>query len=343
MMSKGVNRRWILEKRPDGPVVADNFRLTEGEIPSPGEGQMLVRNLWLDFAPTLVLGLAASPEEGGLALGATVQGIAVSQVISSRLPRFSPGDIVYGFSGWEDYSVIDGTGYWETTKMPPGVPPHLAAGALGITGMVAYFGMVEVARPKPGETVVVSAAAGGVGSIAVQVAKILGARVIGIAGGKEKCDWLLGGAGLDGAIDHRNERLAARLDELCPKGIDIFFDNVGGQVLDLALERLAPRGRVVLCGTTARYRQTPPLPGPVNYWQLIMVNGRMEGLLGKDYIERFPQAIAVLRQWVDAGRLKPKEDVLEGLERAPEGLVRLFSGANVGKQLLKIADPTPAD
>jgi NADPH-dependent curcumin reductase CurA len=268
-----------------------------------------------------------------------MRGLAASRVLASRIPAFQPGDTVYGYSGWEDYSVVDGKGYWDTTKVPPGVPPNLAAGTLGITGIVAYFGVTEIAKPRPGETIVVSAAMGGVGLVASQVAKILGLHVIGIAGGKEKCDWLREEAHLDGAIDHRNEDVADRLDALCPEGIDIFFDNVGGPVLDLALERLRPHGRIVLCGITAHYDHTTGLPGPKNYSQLIMVNGRMEGLLGRDYFDRFPEAIEALRAWIDAGKLKSKEDVVVGLENAPSALARLYSGANVGKQLLKIEDP----
>ncbi len=340
-MVDGTNRQWLFEKRPEGPVGSHNFRWARSDIPSPGEGQMLVRNLWLSFEPTQVLNMSAPPEEGGYPLGAPMRGLATSQVLASRIPSFQPGDLVYGFSGWEDFSVSDGKGYWDTTKVPPGVPPNLAAGTLGITGIVAYFGVTEIAKPRPGEVLVVSAAAGGVGSVAVQVAKVLGLRVIGIAGGREKCDWLREDAHLDGVIDHRSENVAARLDALCPTGIDIFFDNVGGPVLDLALERLRPHGRIVLCGMTSRYQQAPSVPGPMNYPQLIMVNGRMEGLLGRDYFDRFPEAIAALRAWIDAGRLKSKEDVVVGLENAPSALARLYSGANVGKQLLKIADPAP--
>ncbi len=341
MTPERVNRRWLFEQRVDGPVGDHNFRWTEADVPSPGEGEMLVRNLWLDIAPTQVLPLLAAPEEGGMTPGSPMPGYAASQVLETRNPRFSRGDVVYAASAWEDYSVIDGTGYWDATKVPAGVSPELAVGTLGITGIVAYFGVTEVARPRPGETFVVSAAAGGVGSVAAQVAKILGLRVIGIAGGKAKCEWLVSEAHLDGAIDHRTEDVAARLDALCPHGIDIYFDNVGGEVLDLALGRLRPNGRVVLCGTTARYRQATPPPGPSNYWQLIMVNGRMEGLLGKDYFDRFPEAMTALKKWLDSGQLRAKEDVVVGLEGAPRALGRLFTGENVGKQLVKIADPSP--
>lgn len=338
-MPADSNRRWLFVARPKGPVSPDNFEWAHSEVPSPASGQMLVRNLWLSFDPTQVLSMLATPEEGGLPLGSPMRGLAVSEVVESRHPSFQPGDLVYGQSAWEDFSVIDGKGYWDSMKVPPGISPRLAAGTLGITGIVAYFGVLEVARPRPGETFVVSAAMGGVGSIAAQVAKIRGLRVIGIAGGKEKCDWLVKEAGIDGAIDHRTENVAARLDALCPDGIDIYFDNVGGSVLDLALDRLRVHGRIVLCGATARYRGAPSLPGPTNYTQLIMINGRMEGLLGRDYFERFPEAIAALKGWLDEGKLKSKEDVVEGLENAPSALARLYSGANMGKQLLKIANP----
>jgi len=228
------------------------------------------------------------------------------------------------------------------TRVPESIPPHLALGLYGFTGMAAYFGVLEVGRPQRGESFVVSGAAGGVGSIAGQIAKIHGLRVIGIAGGKEKCDWLLHEAAFDGAIDHRSEDVGARLTALLPDGIDIYFDNIGGPMLDEALARLRQRGRVILCGATSRYAATAQLPGPSNYMALVMCNGRMEGLLARDYSERFPEARAAMGEWLSSGQLKLKEDTLEGLENAPKALARLYSGANFGKQLLKIADPSPA-
>lgn len=342
-MPSKKNRRWLLEKRPDGPVGEANFRWSEGEVPTPSAGQMLVRNLWFEYGPTQLFSMANEAKDGGVDLGGPMTSFAVSQVLESHLPSYRPGDLVHGASYWEDYSVVDGHGFFETTKLPEGVGPRLALGTLGITGMTAYFGMTEVARPRPGETLVVSAAAGGVGSVAAQIGRIQGLRVVGIAGGKEKCRWLLEEARLDAAIDHRSEKVPERLRELCPDGIDIYFDNVGGPMLETAIERLRPRGRVVLCGGTSRYAQVlvAPPPGPKNYLDLVMVNGRMEGLLGKDYQPRFPEALPVLRRWVESGQLKSKEDVLVGLENAPKGLARLFEGANLGKQLLKVEDPTP--
>jgi NADPH-dependent curcumin reductase len=338
-MPAGTNRQWLLVRRPDGRAVESDFRWAESPIPTPGAGQFLVRNLWYSFDPTQVLVMASSPESGGYPLETPVRSLTASQVIESKDPRFRPGELVHGYSGWEDYSVIDGHGYFDTTRIPPGVPPNLALGTLGVTGMVAYFGVVEIARPRPGETFVVSAAAGGVGSIAAQVAKVQGLRVIGIAGGKEKCDRLVRELGVDAAIDHRTEDVGARLDTLCPDGIDIYFDNVGGPILDTALARLRRNGRVVVCGGTSQYVQKEATHGPSNYLQLCMVNGRMEGLLGRDYVDRFPEAVAVMRGWLSSGRLRSMEDVVEGLENAPRALDRLFTGANVGKQLLKVADP----
>jgi len=336
---RGINRQWLIAKAPDGSVGDQNFRWNEATISSPGESQALVRNLWFSFDPTNALIIGSPPDSGGVPVGGVMRGLAVSQVLRSRHPSFRPGDLLHGFSGWEDYSVTDGRGFVDTTVVPPGVTPALALGVLGLTGMAAYFGVVEVGRPEKGETFVVSGAAGGVGSIAGQIARIRGARVIGIAGGEAKRRWLLGEGGFAGAIDHRTENVAARLDELCPDGIDVYFDNVGGPMLDLALARLRNRGRIVLCGVTSWYLLNVPPTGPQGYVPLIMKNGRMEGLLAKDYFDRFPEAIRVLRGWLDSGDLRSKEDILVGLKNAPKGLARLFPGDNVGKQLLNVADP----
>ena len=340
-MTERTNRQWLVASRPEGRVTAENFRWNEGTVPEIRPGTALVRNLWFSFDPTQVLSMGSPADQGGVPVGSVMHTLAVSQVLDSRLPAFRPGDLVNGHSGWEEYSVIDGKGFFETTKVPAGVPPNLALGTLGVTGMVAYFGIVEVGRPRAGDTCVVTAAAGGVGSIAVQVARIMGLRVIGIAGGPEKCDWLLHEAGVAGAIDHRAEDVATRLDAVCPEGIDVFFDNVGGPVLDLGLARIRDRGRVVLAGMTSWYLQEKTPPGPSGYPNLIMKNARMEGLLGRDYAPRFSEALPVLQGWLRSGELKSKEDVVDGLEQAPQTLARMFEGRNIGKQLLKVADPVP--
>jgi NADPH-dependent curcumin reductase len=226
-MERGINRQWVVAAAPEEPVREGSFRWTESPIPSPGEGEMLLRNLWCSFDPTQVFLIAQPPAEGGVPIGAVMRGLTASRVIESRLPGFRAGDLVHGYSGWEDYTVTDGHGYFESTKVADGIAPNLALGTLGVTGMVAYFGVTEIARPTPGETFVVSSAAGGVGSIATQLARLRGLRVIGIAGGRAKCDWLVKDAGAEAAIDHRSENVEARLDALCPGGIDIFFDNAG--------------------------------------------------------------------------------------------------------------------
>jgi len=338
-----VNRQWQIAQHTDGAVSEANFRWAEAAVPEVNEGQFLVRNLWLSFDPTQIFMLArgdpAEPGSGGIPIGDVMSCIAVSEVLESRHPDFRPGEVVHGHTRWEDYTVTDGKGFTPTYRVPDGVPPNWAIGALGLTGLVAYFGVHEIARPKRGETFVISGAAGGVGSIASQLAKILGLRVIGIAGGPAKCDWLVREAGVDAAIDHRTEDVGKRLTELCPDGIDIFFDNDGGPTLDLALDRLRFGGRVVLCGATSRYAANPRPPGPLNYLALVMVNGRMEGLLGRDFIPRRSEAVEAMLPLLRSGRLKSKEDVVRGLREAPKGLGRLFSGDNVGKQVLEMDTP----
>ncbi|HXY46345.1 MAG TPA: NADP-dependent oxidoreductase [Thermoplasmata archaeon] len=345
-MSGRVNRRWLVAKRFDGQLTEANFRWVESPAPAPGEGQFLVHNLWLSFDPTQIFMLgrsdAVEPNDSGIPLGEVMNCIAVSEVLESRHPGFAPGDIVHGHTAWEDYTVTDGQSFTPTYRVPEGVPANWAVGVLGLTGLVAYFGVHEIARPKPDETLVISGAAGGVGSIASQLAKIYGLRVIGIAGSPAKCEWLLHEAGVDGVINYRTEDVGKRLTELCPDGIDIFFDNDGGPTLDIALDRLRAGGRVVLCGATSRYAAKPQPPGPVNYLALVMVNGRMEGLLGRDYIPRRAEAVDAMLPLLRSGRLKSKEDVLVGLREAPRGLARLYSGDNIGKQLLRM-DPAPGN
>jgi NADPH-dependent curcumin reductase CurA len=342
-MAGRVNRRWLIAKRFDGQVSEANFRWVETLVPSPDEGQFLVRNRWFSFDPTQVYmlgrGYPGEPEGAENPVGDVMGTIAVSEVVESRHPDFAPGDVVHGHTAWEDYTVTDGKGFTPTYRLPEGVPLNWALGALGLTGLVAYFGVHEVARPKPGETFVISGAAGGVGSIASQLAKIAGLRVIGIAGTPAKCDWLLREAGIDAAVNYRTEDVGKRLSELCPDGIDVFFDNDGGPTLDRALDRLRPGGRVVLSGATSRYPAREQPPGPANYLALVMVNGRMEGLLGRDFVPRRSEAWDALLPLLRSGRLKSKEDVLYGLREAPQGLARLYSGENVGKQLLQMDDP----
>jgi NADPH-dependent curcumin reductase len=341
-MSTRKNRRWLIAKPLDGKLSEANFRWAESPVPPVADGRFLVHNRWLSVDPTQALVLRrGDPPGSAVPIGEAPWSNAVSEVVESRHPDFSPGDIVHGEMAWEDYTITDGKGFNPAFRVPDGVPLNWAAGALGLTGLVAYFGVHEVARPKPGETFVISGAAGGVGSIASQLAKIYGLRVIGIAGSPAKCDWLAREAGVDATINYRQADLGKQLTELAPDGIDIFFDTVGGPIVETALDRLRSGGRVVLCGMTSQYLADTPSPGPANLVQLIMVNGRMEGFLGRDFIPRRTEAFEALLPLLRSGRLKSKEDVLVGLREAPKGLARLLSGENVGKQLVRM-DEAPA-
>lgn len=338
-MSRQTNRRWVLAKRPSGTVGKENFGWEESPVPSPEEGQALVKNLWLSLDPTQILFTYEGSGENALPIGGVMGCIGSGEVVESRLPGFSPGDLVQGWLGWEDYTVVggrkQGQGIFPLTKVPAGVPPELAVGTLGITGMAAYIGTVDVGKPRPGETFLVSSAAGGVGSVAGQIAKILGARVIGVAGGKGRCERAVKELGFDGAIDRRTEDLGARLDELAPEGVDVFFDNNAlPAMMDAVIKRLRPRGRVVLCGATQYYigEQTT---GAMDYVSLIMKRARVEGVYANETPERFPEARKAISGWIGEGRLKPIEDVMVGLENAPDALSRVFAGENFGKQMLK--------
>ena len=342
-MPHNVNRQWLLKSRPSGPIQADTFELRESEVPMIGPGEFLVRDLWLSFDPA---------QRGWLndlksyippvAIGEPMRAGAVGQVVASNTPDFAPGQLVLGTFGWQDYVATKGTGLIPVTKLSTGVPPNKALSVLGLTSTTAYFGMLEIGRPQPGDTVVVSSAAGATGSAAGQIAKILGAKsVIGIAGGREKCSWLTREAHFDAAIDYKNEDVARRLAELAPNGINIYFDNVGGQILNQCLAQIAFRGRIVLCGSISSGYGTErgaivPLS---NYFMLTVRSARMEGFIVLNYAARYSEALAQLAAWVDAGKIAYREDIAEGLENAPQTLTRLFVGANFGKQLLKIADP----
>ena len=341
-MPARTNRRWLIAEPMVGRLSEENFRWAESPVPTLTEGKFLVRNRWLSVDPTQALLLRqGDPPGSAVPIGEPPWSLAVSEVLESRHPAFSPGDIVHGEMAWEDYTITDGTGFNPTFRVPNGVPLNWAIGVLGLTGLVAFFGVHEVARPKPGETIVISGAAGGVGSVASQLAKIFGLRVIGIAGSPAKCEWLVHEAGIDAAINYREEDVGRRLTELSPDGIDIFFDTVGGANLEIALDRLRTGGRVVLCGMTSQYLADTRSPGPANLVQLIMVNGRMEGFLGRDFLSRRTEAFDVMLPLLLSGRLKSKEDVLVGLREAPRALTRLLAGENLGKQLVRLEEAPP--
>lgn len=344
-MRNDVNHRWVLNARPKGAALeADTFRWEEGPIPQIGEGEFLVRNLVISFDPAQRGWLNDVPSYvPPVQLGETMRAGAVGQVVESRHPDFRPGDLVNGTFGWQEFAVSNGAGMMAARKLPPGVSPEVALSVLGGTGMTAYFGMKEIGAPGPGDTVVVSGAAGATGSVAGQVARLMGAsKVIGIAGGAEKCRWLTKEAKFDAAIDYKSEDVGARLDALAPEGINVYFDNVGGPILDECLARIAFKARVVLCGGISSGYGLDRVPGPENYFQLVIRSARMEGFIVLNYLEQFPEAMKVMQGWIEAGELTWRVDMASGLENAPRTLAGLFSGSNFGKQLLKIGDVAPA-
>ncbi len=337
-MQAMTNRQWLLVSRPEEMLSEQNFQWKEVPVPLPKPGEFLIRNLWLSFDPAQLGWMKTDSYIPKVPLGEPMRAMGVGQVIDSRNPDFKAGEMVSGSFGWQDYVLTNGNRPTQVQKVPPRVPPSLALSLFGITGMSAYFGVTEIGRVQAGETFVVSSAAGAVGSIAGQIAKIRGARVVGIAGGPAKCDWLRREAGFDEAIDYRSEKVGPRLSELCPDGIDVYFDNVGGEILDEVLARINLHARIVMCGQITRHvaREFHPLH---NYVALTMKRARMEGFIILDYASRFSEAQSLLEDWLAEGRLKQKEDVAVGLENAPKTLARLFRGENFGKQLLKIADP----
>ncbi len=336
-METRINRQWRLAARPEGMVGDEHFRWVEEPAPEiTADGQVLVRTLYLSCDPTQRGWMARDTYLPAVAIGEVMRSFGVGRVVESRHPGYQEGQLVQGLLGWQDYALLDGDSA-RLSVVPEGVPIPIAMSALGITGLTAYFGLLEIGRPEAGETVVVSGAAGATGSVVGQIARLKGCRVVGIAGGPEKCRWLVDEARFDAAIDYRNEDVAARLAELCPDGIDIYFDNVGGEILDAALARLAFKGRVVLCGAIADYNRSELGPGPRNYLNLLLQRGRMEGFIILDFLDRAGEAVAELGRWVEAGEIRVEVDIQEGLENAPRTLRRLFTGANRGKQLLKIA------
>jgi NADPH-dependent curcumin reductase CurA len=336
-----TNRQWVLAKRPRGMVTRENFEYREIPIPEPGNGEILIRNLYLSFDPTQ-RGWMEDRESyvPPVAIGEVMRAGSVAQVVRSNSPEFEPGDLVQTTGGWQDFVCVPGSGGpLGMNKLPTGVSPPMALGVLGVTGLTAYWGLLDLGAPKAGDTVLVSGAAGATGSVVGQIARIKGCRVVGIAGGRKKCDWLTQVARFDGVIDYKNEDVNGRIAELCPDRVDVFFDNVGGGILEAALNHINMRARVVLCGGISAYNSTEPLPGPSNLMNLVIMRARMEGFIIIDYMDRTQVAVADLLEWIRSGELVHQEDIQEGFENIPDTLNRLFTGKNIGKQLLKIADP----
>ena len=331
------NRRLVLAERPTGMVDDATVSLQEAEVPELGPGEALARVRYLSIDPTIRTWMDDAPGYlPPIGVGDVIRGSGVAEIVESNSERYRPGDLVFGMTGWQDYVVADeGERFYQA--LPAGVSPTIALGVLGITGVTAYFGLLDVGKLQEGDVVVVSAAAGSTGSSVGQIAKIKGAgKVVGIAGGPEKCSWIGDELSFDATIDYKGEDVSARLREECPDGIDLYFDNVGGEILDACLAQLALRGRVVLCGAIASYNDRGGRTGPANYRNLIIRRGRMEGFIILDYFDRLPAAQAELGGWLAEGKLKSVEHVVEGLEHAPDALNLLFTGGNTGKVLVKV-------
>jgi NADPH-dependent curcumin reductase CurA len=338
----GTNRRWLLAARPHGMIKDTDFRLDEGPVPEPGEGEFLVRVTDLSFDPTQRGWLAADTYLPAVKIGAPVRAGAVGQVIKSNHPGFRPGQMVQGTFGWQEYVVTNGT--TETGPVTPvrkGITPEQALGVFGVTGLTAWFGLTDVGQPKAGDTVLVSGAAGATGSVVVQVAKALGCKVIGIAGGPDKCRWVMDIAGADYCIDYKRENVPAAIKAHAPTGVNVVFENVGGDILEAALMNLALRARIVLCGGISSYNaeDLTQMQGLRSYMQLTVMRARMEGFIILDYAPRWGEGVAALSKLIAEGKLKTLEDVQHGFENCPATLRRLFEGKNLGKQLLKLTTP----
>jgi NADPH-dependent curcumin reductase len=330
-----TNHKFLLATRPVGMPKQSDWTYTEEPVGEPKDGELLVRVLYISIDPAMRIwineGRSYLPP---VELGEVMRALGLGIVTVSRNPHFAEGDHVSGMFGVQEYALTDGRGVTKIdTRLAP-LPKHLSV--LGMTGMTAYFGLLDTGQPKPGETVLVSAAAGAVGSVVGQIAKIKNCRVVGIAGGAEKCRYITEELGFDAAIDYKAAPVTGFLRRYCPKGIDVYFDNVGGTILEAALAHLARGARIVICGAISQYNSTSPPTGPRNYLLLLMNRAMMKGTLVLDYADRYPQAVAEIAGWMAAGKLKSREDIVEGLRTFPETLLKLFNGSNTGKLMLKV-------
>jgi NADPH-dependent curcumin reductase CurA len=333
-MAANVNRQILLKSRPEGAPSLDNFALTQAPIPEPGEGEVLMRHRYLSLDPYMRGRMSAAKSYAKPAqVGEPMVGGTVGEIVKSRNPKHAAGDIVLGFGGWQDFSLSNGAGLRKLD--PKAAPISTALGVLGMPGMTAYVGLSEIGQPKPGETVVVAAASGAVGSVVGQIAKIKGCRAVGIAGGADKCRFVSDELGFDACLDHRALDLARQLEAACPKGIDVYFENVGGAVQQAVWPLLNDFARVPVCGLIAQYNLTTPMPGP-DMFSVLRKRLLLRGFIVSDFAAKLPDFLRDVGEWVRSGRLKYREDVVEGLENAPATFLGMLQGKNFGKTLVKI-------
>ena len=327
------NKKWILKKRPIGLVDESNFEFIEEKLPDLKDGEILIQNEYLSVDPTQRMWLTDMPGYlPPIQIDEVIRSSGMGRVIQSKSDKFDEGDLINGLVGWQTHLISDGKGF---TKVPEVLPIPTMINVLGLTGITAYYGLLDVGQPKEGDTVVVSGAAGATGSVVAQIAKIKGCNVIGIAGGEEKCAWLEE-CGLDHVIDYKATKATKEVGRIAKNGIDIYFDNVGGPLLEAVLFKINLNARIVICGAISNYASTDMPVGPRNLSSLIVNRARMEGFLVLDYLHRSDEAIQKLSKWLMDGKIKHREDIQEGIENCPSTLNRLFTGQNIGKQILKI-------
>ncbi len=333
-----MNKQLLFVKRPEGEADASTWSLVTNRIPEINEGEILVKQHYVSLDPAMRGWMNdAKSYIAPMEIGSVMRAGSVGEVVAAKNhPKFKVGDFVSGTGGVQQYAVSDGTGYYTVDPQQAPLPTYI--GTLGMPGMTAYFGILEVGKIKEGDVVVVSGAAGAVGSIVGQIAKIKGCTVIGITGGPEKCKYIVEELGFDGAIDYKNEDVKERLKEETPKGLDVYFDNVGGEILDIALGRLRMNARVVICGAISQYNNKAAIKGPSNYLSLLVNRATMQGMIVFDWTDRYGEGAQAMGAWLAQGKLKSKEAVYEGIENFPETFNRLFSGEKLGKLVLKVIE-----
>jgi len=334
-MAAGINRQILLKSRPDGAPGLDNFELVRSPVPEPADGEVLMRTRYLSLDPYMRGRMSAAKSYAKpVEIGDPIVGGTVGEIVASRNTKFAVGDIVLGYGGWQDYAVSSGVG---VRKLDPAAAPVTTAlGVLGMPGMTAYAGLLEIGRPKPGETVAVAAASGAVGSVVGQIARIKGCRAIGIAGGPDKCRYVVEELGFDACVDHRAPDFARQLEAVCPAGIDVYFENVGGAVQQAVWPLLNDFARIPVCGLIAQYGATTPMPGP-DMFSVLRKRLTLRGFIVWDFAAKQDDFLRDASDWVRSGRLKYREDVVEGLENAPAAFLGLLQGKNFGKLLVKVA------
>lgn len=329
-----VNRQVLLVEKPKGKLSPSNFRLAQSGVPTPADGEALLRVRYISLDAANRAWMQGATYRSAVDAGSVMAGGAIAEIVESKASGFAKGDLVFADTGWQDYAALPAK---QLIKVPHVEPMTHLLSVYGVAGLTAYFGLLRVGEPKSGETVVVSAAAGSVGSLVGQIAKIKGCRVVGIAGGADKCAWLKSELGFDEAVDYKAGNLYAALKAAAPKGIDVYFDNVGGEILEACLPLMNMRGRIACCGAVSAYDGAPPAAGPRGLPGLLVVKRiRMQGFIVMDYYDERAAALADLQKWVAEGKLKVQEDVIEGLENTPAALIGLLAGENRGKRMVRV-------